>query len=60
MLNTNRHKRAKCEGYQARVDNKQIADNPYSKLGKVGQVYASVWDSGWIKADENHTLNKGK
>jgi hypothetical protein len=53
MLNTERHKRAKCEGYQSRVDEKPITDNPYSPLGKKGQVFASVWDAGWNTANEN-------
>ena len=46
-------KRVKCEGYQARINNKPITYNPYLVLGKKGQVYASIWDAGWNKADRN-------
>ena len=46
MLNSERHKRVRKEGYQSGL-NKKPKDNPYSKLGKKGQVYASIWDAGY-------------
>lgn len=57
-LNTQRHKQAVCRGYQARFNNEPITKNYYSGMGKRYQTYASLWDKGWHKADEN--LNKGK
>lgn len=53
MLNTKQHKTAKLKGYQDRLDGKSITDNYYSPLGKVGQVYSSIWDKGWREADDN-------
>ena len=60
MLDNPRHKRVKCEGYQARLDGKPIADNRYSRLGKTGQVYASIWDAGWTECDRNIKRTKTK
>ena len=45
MLNGERHKRARQEGYEAGKAGK--GKNPYSILGSVGQVYASLWDAGY-------------
>jgi hypothetical protein len=53
MLSKYRHRRARCEGYQARINNMPMSKNRYSSLGKPGQVYASIWDSGWLEADKN-------
>ena len=53
VLNTERHKRARREGYQARVDDRSMSDNPYSKLSNRLLVFASVWDAGWNTANEN-------
>ena len=50
-LHSDRHKQAKCRGYQARIDGKPKSDNYYTGLGKFGQVYSSVWDAGWEEAN---------
>lgn len=53
MLNSKRHKQAKVQGYQARLNNYEISQNPYLYLGSKGLVYAGLWESGWKIADEN-------
>ena len=57
MLQSDRHKRVRQEGYQARINNKPMTDNRYSKLGKAGQTYASIWDAGWLDADKSCAEN---
>lgn len=45
MLNGERHKRARKEGYEAGKLGK--GKNPYSVLGAKGQVYSALWDAGY-------------
>lgn len=58
MLDKSRHKRVRQEGYQARIDGRYINENRYSYLGKPGQLYASLWDAGWLDADKNIKQSK--
>ena len=54
MLSSERHKRARKEGYKAGKGGS--GSNPYSILGAKGQVYASLWDAGY--SDGVKDLNK--
>ena len=58
MLNGDRHKRVRHEGYLAGLAGK--GENPYSILGAVGQVYAAIWDAGYTDGQEKSKTKKGE
>lgn len=58
MLNGERHKRVRKEGFKAGKAGK--GKNPYSILGVRAQVYSAIWDAGYtegVKA-RNKKVNK--
>ena len=48
----NRVKQAVCRGYQARIDNKPITENPYLTLGNRYMHLSGQFEKGWYKADQ--------
>ncbi len=52
MLHGDRHKRARIEGMEARRSGLTKNKNKYTNLGKFAQVYASIWDAGWVEEDK--------
>jgi hypothetical protein len=55
----NKQKQAKCKGYQARLNNKPITDNPYLYLPKYKHL-AGFFDSGWLEANSKINTNNLK
>ena len=58
MLNGDRHKRVRKEGFKAGMAGK--GKNPYSVLGSNAQVYSAIWDAGYTEGVKARNEKEGK